>query len=169
VEVIGQWCFCGCRSLEAVTFKPNSQLREIGPKAFTWTSLRDIVIPASVEVIGDNCFVDCRSLCEVTFATDSRLQHIGEHSFARCPSLKSITAPEPFPQNVRDMIRRVEEQAEPTPPTRLTALPNTDRPGVQKPVFGPLRTSGMSPSFGFGFSPAQPVFDSNNNRNGANK
>jgi hypothetical protein len=45
IEVLSDWCFFGCRSVETVTFESGSALQEIGAGAFRMSELKVIVIP----------------------------------------------------------------------------------------------------------------------------
>jgi hypothetical protein len=81
IEVIGEFCFCRCRSVCEVIFEEGSRLRQIEESAFDGSGLTKIRIPSSVEAIGQFCFYVCESLCEVTFEEASRLQRIQSWTF----------------------------------------------------------------------------------------
>jgi hypothetical protein len=72
-EVIGELCFCSCKSLTTVTFEGNSKLSRIEKYAFCMSGLRSIHIPGSVEVIGESCFSGYPSLKSITFDPHSKL------------------------------------------------------------------------------------------------
>ena len=94
VAVIGSLAFFDCINLKSVMFPNDSQLREIGMRAFQgWKSLRRIDIPDSVTTIGQYAFYDCTNLESVIFTDQSCLQEIGENAFCRCTSLQSIIIP----------------------------------------------------------------------------
>jgi hypothetical protein len=92
VKIIEESCFHSCHFLSRVTFAPESQLREIGPKAFLGADLRGIEIPSSVKKIGKNCFELCSHLREVTFQEGSKLERIGRCAFSES-GIRKVTIP----------------------------------------------------------------------------
>jgi hypothetical protein len=52
VQVIGGGAFTECERLASVSFHPDSRLSLIGPHAFFWSGLTEIVIPKFVTSIG---------------------------------------------------------------------------------------------------------------------
>jgi hypothetical protein len=62
VEIIGSYCFRGCKSLSSVSIESGSLLRRIESSAFSNSSLPSIVIPRTVEIISSSCFSYCKSL-----------------------------------------------------------------------------------------------------------
>jgi hypothetical protein len=71
--VICQECFAECKSLKAISFESNSKLSRIERKAFYWSGLTSIHLPASVEVICESCFSNCKSLESLTIDRGSKL------------------------------------------------------------------------------------------------
>ena len=67
INIIGEYAFCGCKSLTSVT------------------------IPDSVTSIRDSAFSDCKSMTSVTIP-DSVI-NIGNWAFSGCSSLNTITIP----------------------------------------------------------------------------
>jgi hypothetical protein len=51
VEVIGDFCFSGCRSLREIIFEAGSRLRQIGDRVFSGTKLAIIEIPSKCEIL----------------------------------------------------------------------------------------------------------------------
>ena len=87
---VGNTAFCGCESLESVTF-PNG-LTGIGDHSFSdCTSLASVTFPEGVESIGACAFFDCRSLDAVRFPES--LRSIGRNAFTGCGSLISAAIP----------------------------------------------------------------------------
>jgi hypothetical protein len=113
VTVIGESCFYECGSLASITFETGSQISRLEDRAFSWSGLTSIHLPASVTVIGESCFSGCGSLASITFESGSQLSQlakeafslsgvtsihlpasvtvIGESCFSECRSLASIT------------------------------------------------------------------------------
>jgi hypothetical protein len=84
----------GYFSPSSLTLEPGSKLVRIEAGAFArLSSLKSILIPASVESLGDECFYECRSLSSVTFESESKLVRIEARAFARLSNLKSISIP----------------------------------------------------------------------------
>jgi hypothetical protein len=122
---------------EVVRFAKGTRIAEFRSDSFVWfTSLRSILVPASVEVLQGLCFWTRRHISQlesVTFEPGSRLSRIEDHAFDACPSLKSITIPasvefmdalsfcgsgirrldvepgNPFYRNVDDFVVRLDE------------------------------------------------------------
>jgi hypothetical protein len=94
VTSLGEECFCGCASLDSISFASDSKLRQLGPLAFLLCeALASITLPASLECIGPKCFQSCLGLVSVNFPHDSRLRRIDSCAFSKCPSLRSIVIP----------------------------------------------------------------------------
>jgi hypothetical protein len=69
----------------------GSSLREIGTFAFSDNStVKPLLIPASVESIGEWCLSWCSGVTDLTFESDLRSTLIGDHADQRCSSLRSI-------------------------------------------------------------------------------
>jgi hypothetical protein len=127
VVVLVRWSFDDRKSLEYVTFEPDSQLEWIDACAFYKSGLKSIVIPSSVVVLGASSFCYCESLESVRFESGSRLERIddsafygsglqsivipssvvvlGKESFRWCKSLESVTF------ESRSRLERIEESA----------------------------------------------------------
>jgi hypothetical protein len=67
-----------------VTFENGSRLAEIPERAFSYTPLEAVVIPASIKVIGEEAFFFCSQLKSVTFAIGSQLQQVHQEAFFCC-------------------------------------------------------------------------------------
>ena len=85
----------GHNEIEVVYFANNSKITTIGQYAFKdCTSLRKIVLPASITKIATGAFSGCTSLTEIVFATDSTASIILEsEAFKGCTALKKIMLP----------------------------------------------------------------------------
>jgi hypothetical protein len=67
IELIGEYCFSRCESLNEAIFESGCNLKRIEKWAFRFSGLNSIRIPSKVEFIGEYCFSRCRSLTEVIF------------------------------------------------------------------------------------------------------
>jgi hypothetical protein len=97
--------FLNAQSVEEVMFEQGSRIRRLASNTFAWcTSLRSIVIPASVEVIERDCFIGDREcsvgtevvisgLETVTFEAGSKLREIESGAFQRCYNLLRLSIP----------------------------------------------------------------------------
>ena len=66
VTYIGEYAFAGCPSLTTIDFAPNSQLQEIGERAFYDNAgLITITIPETVTSIASDVFTECPKLVEI--------------------------------------------------------------------------------------------------------
>jgi hypothetical protein len=79
-------------SMRLVAINFPSDLKEIGSKAFSFTSLISAHLPEGVEKIDAEGFENCRSLKSVTFP--SSIKEIGESAFYYCSSLTSAHLPD---------------------------------------------------------------------------
>ena len=88
----------GITTLESITFAENCKITAIANNEFSGcTSLKSIVIPATVKTIGFTSFKDCTSLESITFATKAdgttSLTKIDHDAFANCKSLTEFILP----------------------------------------------------------------------------
>ncbi len=84
--------FYQCESLEEVTFGENSQLTEIGTRAFHKSGLKKISIPDTVTKIGQHAF-SYTKLENSPFTEKSQLTTIGGRAFGNISTLKSFIVP----------------------------------------------------------------------------
>ena len=86
--------FDSCRNLNIVTFAPESRLEKIGSNCFSWSKIKNIVVPKSVKEVQNGAFFECQNLREVVFEKESRLAALGELAFQNCDDLTKITLPD---------------------------------------------------------------------------
>ena len=82
IDILGRECFCGCESLESVSFEDDSHLVRIEEREFRNSSICHIVIPCRVEILCKECFHLCKSLESVSLEDDSHLVQIEERAFS---------------------------------------------------------------------------------------
>jgi hypothetical protein len=115
-EVIGDFCFDGCKSLSTVIFECGSHLSVLGESVVVGCGLlRSIRLPpvqtlskfafaecagleevrfgAGIEGVSDSCFWHCTSLCTIVFEADCEIWVLGRNGFGQCCSLHSICIP----------------------------------------------------------------------------
>lgn len=71
VTEIGNEAFAYCNKLSDVTF--GEKVEKIGNKAFYYTSLKNVVLPASLKTIATNAFDQCSSLNSITVNSQETL------------------------------------------------------------------------------------------------
>jgi hypothetical protein len=81
IDEIDEGCFAFRKCIEKVVFEGNSRLQRLGTEAFMGTSLREMIIPASVEIIEEGCFRKCVSLTTVEFEPKAKLREIKALAF----------------------------------------------------------------------------------------
>ena len=96
VTSIGTGTFSCCKFLATVTFAEGSQLKSIGPLAFSGTNqahpkFTEIKIPDSVETIGNGAFYFCLDLKSITLPAS--LKTIKNSAFRYCRNLSEINLP----------------------------------------------------------------------------
>ena len=89
LQKIGDGCFCGCTSLEAISF---SNIQILGRECLKGcTSLKSINLPGSLQVIGDRCCENFTWLGSIDLPDG--IQKLGDECFKGCTSLKSMNLP----------------------------------------------------------------------------
>lgn len=88
VSQLGEYAFCRCENLLAVTLGKNSSMFEIGRYCFEGCSnLRYINIPDSVTTLGEAAFQACTVLDHIVI---NGVTSLGERAFYCCENLQSI-------------------------------------------------------------------------------
>ncbi len=123
VEVIADFAFYNCTSLQNVKFGDNtngSKVRHVGESAFEnckrlnsasspavpasltsvgkrayfgCSALTSFVVPSNLEVVAEEAFASCTALETVSFAVDSITTTLQERCFADCTNLRSVALP----------------------------------------------------------------------------
>lgn len=86
------------KSLKEISFLPDSKLKEIKKRTFSYASIKSITIPSNVESIKNSAFEFCKYLKFVDFDENSKLRIIETNAFANT-SINSIC----IPSNVRQI------------------------------------------------------------------
>lgn len=84
---LGAEAFMGCYNLNEL-YLPNNNLTEIGPRCFSRTAIRHLMIPIRVQKVEEGMFEESPCLESVVF--DGVLSEIGSSAFKSCPKLKYI-------------------------------------------------------------------------------
>ena len=92
LNTIEESVFDNCMNLKNLTIPPDSNLQQIGPRAFMHTLIKSFNIPPRVTEIGRYCFSYCSELKTVTFSENSQLQTINSEAFSNT-IIESITIP----------------------------------------------------------------------------
>ena len=93
-EIVYVLADVGAGENEGGTYKVADGVTKLNANVFAGkTSLKKVVLPASLQEIGEKAFVDCLNLEKVEFATNSVLSKIGASAFKNCVSLQSIALP----------------------------------------------------------------------------
>ena len=87
IEFIGSKAFKGCERLYSIAIPVG--VKGIGSAAFSYSGLREVVIPDTVEELGESAFLECRHL-HSTLVPGS-IKTIPEFCFGGCRSLSQIT------------------------------------------------------------------------------
>ena len=59
----------------------DNSVTQIEAKAFSFTSVTDVVFPSSLEVLGKESFYYCKKLQTLSFPSNSKLKSIGDSCF----------------------------------------------------------------------------------------
>ena len=94
VTFIGQFAFSEAYSLMEVNISPTSSLEIIDVYAFSYSSIRQLYLPASLIEIRSAAFNNNYRLEEVEFAEGSILETIGSFGFSNDPNLITIELPD---------------------------------------------------------------------------
>lgn len=100
LTTIGSWAFINCSSLTSITLPTG--LTTIGDEAFAMCRGLSLTLPAGLTTIGRMAFVECSSLTSLTLPAG--LTNIGEAAFIMCHELRSITALNPIPADISEMV-----------------------------------------------------------------
>lgn len=84
---IGERAFLGCSSLECIDFGPESNLTQIGKRAFEGTAVAEVVLPGKLELLGSNAFKDCIALRKVSLPLGAQA---AQDAFEGCVALREV-------------------------------------------------------------------------------
>ena len=89
VQTISSYAFSSCSNLVEADFTDAASLTEIGYRAFRYTGLTSVTLPAGVSTLGTDCFYDCESLQQAVLP--DALKTIPSSCFGYCYTLESVT------------------------------------------------------------------------------
>ena len=78
---------------KTIIFDKGSQLEKIEDRAFDFSELEEIELPASLEYIGTSAFSFSQKLKKLTFSSSSKLELISHEAFANLSNLEKLTLP----------------------------------------------------------------------------
>jgi hypothetical protein len=81
LRLLGKSACYSWKKLTKVTFL-GAEIRLLPEKAFAWSGITAVEVPASVEKIAESCFQRAEDLTVVKFALPSKLARIGRKGFA---------------------------------------------------------------------------------------
>lgn len=122
---IGEHAFTDCLNLKSITLEEG--IGSIGNYAFSYTGLRQVVIPDSVTFLGTSAFGACESL-GIVYIGDG-IATISPNAFNNCPNLASVRLPKYLTSigngafNMCDKIREIIN------PSTLNITSNSDDHG----------------------------------------
>ena len=89
VRGIGEWAFSDCRGIKSVVIPPS--VSRIGGRAFIWSGLNSVTIPANIKSVGCAAFHGCSDLKAVTIQPG--VEQLESTAFMWCSSLESVSIP----------------------------------------------------------------------------
>lgn len=95
VKTLPDGIFCNCYQFTSITFSPDSQLEQIGARAFAATAIKTLDIPDTVTAIGENAFgmnTDNGNFCQLEeIKLPDGLTEIPDCLFRGCVNLTKVT------------------------------------------------------------------------------
>ena len=90
ITEIGRGAFSGCEKLTAANLSSCTALKTIAADAFFYcTSLKQLILPASLETLEEEVFFACREMSG-TVVLPADLKEIGENAFFQCGKVKNF-------------------------------------------------------------------------------
>ena len=102
IESIGEYAFEGCNNLERVNLE-NTRITVLNSDVFSYTRLKNVVLPDTLRVIEPNAFTSCWDLYSIAVCSDDVVfQH---DAFAECDKLRKIIFTKGVPKSmVKDLF-----------------------------------------------------------------
>lgn len=117
LKEMDEQCFYGTDKLEYINWEKLIGLQTIGARAFTYSGIKQVTIPANVRTIEENAFSGCEELTNLTIQTvllkeiskgvwdnctklttidlsATQINKIGENAFYGCTALKTVKLPQ---------------------------------------------------------------------------
>ena len=96
----------GTAGLEKITFAADSHLKVIEARAFCFTGLKTIKLPASIERLEDFIFDRCSKLKKISFVKNAKLKKIPDSCIGYCIALEELDIPENVTAIGDDLFKR---------------------------------------------------------------
>ena len=110
IEKIDEYAFANCYSLERVNLE-NTRITVLNNNVFSYTGLKNIVLPDTLQRIEPEAFSDCSSLYSITVCSDDVVfQH---NAFAECDKLRKIIFTKGVPKSMgKDLFSAMGETSD---------------------------------------------------------
>jgi len=121
IKEINWNAFFGMESLRWVSFPEKVDSLMIEDYAFTWTSLKEVILPEGTIYLGDFAFAGCHNLENVEIS--NTVTYMGEHLLGGNRKLKTVKLPEQYDRLPEGLLYSCEELESVIWPSNLQSIP----------------------------------------------